>query len=141
VGVLCIDNEVEVLAGMKDLLTAWKCKVFTASNVNEAQQIFSRFEDQIDILLVDYQLNDIVNNESKHLPNDIINGISLIEILRNQSQYPLPAILITATTDADVMQRAERENIAYLRKIIKPITLRALMSALLTQKLTQNYSG
>ena len=132
VGVLCIDNDVDVLAGMKDLLSAWKCRVFVASGAKQAQELFTRFEDQIDILLVDYQLEE---------QNSNLNGITLIKRFREQSHYPLPAILITATTDDEVMLSAEQENIAFLRKLIKPITLRALMSSLLTQKLTQNYSA
>ena len=135
VGVLCIDNEVEVLAGMKDLLEAWKCRVFTAGSIDQAKAVFQQYEDQIDILLVDYQLEERVNDKYTTL-----DGISLITHIRQQSNYPLPAILITATTDADVVLRTEQNNIGYLRKIIKPVALRALMSALLTQKLTQNYS-
>ena len=135
VGVLCIDNELEVLAGMKDLLEAWKCRIFTASSIKQSKAIFQQYEDQIDILLVDYQLEEKFNDK-----NDYLDGITLIQHLRQQSNYPLPAILITATTDTKVMLRAEENNIGYLRKIIKPVALRALMSALLTQKLAQNYS-
>ncbi len=138
VGVLCVDNDIDVLAGMKDLLTAWKCRVFTASSVAKAQEIFPQFEDQIDILLVDYQLAEITDEANK---SNNLDGIALIKLFRRQSHYPLPAILITATTDDDVMLRAEQENISFLRKIIKPIALRALMSALLTKKLTLNYSS
>jgi len=135
VGVLCIDNELEVLAGMKDLLEAWKCRIFTASSIKQSKAIFQQYEDQIDILLVDYQLEEKFNDK-----NDYLDGITLIQQLRQQSNYPLPAILITATTDTKVMLKAEENNIGYLRKIIKPVALRALMSALLTQKLAQNYS-
>lgn len=129
VNVLCIDNEPDVLAGMKNLLGAWKCNVFTASNVEQAVTIFKQYQSSIDIVLVDYQLN---NNE---------DGISLFKQLQQIQSYPLPAILITATTDSEVLKRSQAAGMSYLRKLIKPIALRALMSSLLTKALQQNYSN
>ncbi|MCW8866158.1 MAG: hybrid sensor histidine kinase/response regulator [Colwellia sp.] len=143
VGVLCIDNEQAILDGMSKLLSAWQCQVFTAIDAKQAKEIYAKHEDEIDILLVDYQLVDgqgdkiVLNNEA--ILNEV-NGIALIKQLRAISQYSLPAILITATTDENLKAVAQQHNIGYLRKIIKPIALRALMSALLTEELTKNYS-
>lgn len=159
VGVLCIDNEKDVIAGMTELLTAWKCRVFTATTAAEASALYKTHEDEIDILLVDYQLSaepmfpanplHIVTVDyserqeqkphSEHL--DGCNGIELIKHIRAISQYPLPAILITATTDELVQVQAKQADIGYLRKIIKPVALRALMSALLTKQLEKNYNS
>jgi len=36
---------------------------------------------------------------------------------------------------------AKQHNIGYLRKIIKPLALRALMSSLLAKELANNYSN
>jgi len=152
VGVLCIDNEQAILDGMSNLLKAWQCQVFTAINAKQAKEIYEKNEGEIDILLVDYQLEgqeerksvntDIELNQSKGylLPDDDINGIELIKQLRAISQYSLPAILITATTNENLMTFAEQHNISYLRKIIKPLALRSLMSSLLTKELEKNYS-
>ncbi|MGB1261446.1 MAG: PAS-domain containing protein [Cognaticolwellia sp.] len=153
VGVLCIDNEPDVLTGMKELLTAWKCKVYSAISAEQAIAVYRQHEEEIDILLVDYQLitEDIASKlnpsarfsaneqhcDTKGLHN--FNGIDLIQHLRTQSQYPLPAILITATTDESVLVRAQHADIGYLRKIVKPMALRALMSALLTKELERHY--
>ncbi len=152
VGVLCVDNEQAILDGMSQLLGAWQCKVFTAINAQQAKDIYKKHEDEIDILLVDYQLIegepeeiaidlDILMNENsaKHRSIDKINGIELIEKLRLMSQYSLPAVLITATTDENLMALAKQHNISYLRKIIKPLALRALISSLLTKELAKNY--
>ncbi|RGP39412.1 hypothetical protein BPTFM16_02949 [Altererythrobacter insulae] len=136
---------------MSTLLTAWQCQVFTATNAEQARKIYAKHEDEIDILLVDYQLSS--NSEerstmstamssainSASLSHDI-NGITLIKQLRAISYYSLPAILITATTNEDLMMRAAQDNISYLRKIIKPLALRSLMSSLLTEDLAKNYS-
>jgi Na+/proline symporter/signal transduction histidine kinase/CheY-like chemotaxis protein len=154
VGVLCIDNEQEILSGMTELLSAWQCHVFTATNAQQAKEIYDNHEDEIDILLVDFQLtghqnyNEQFSNSSevyaneKHLPSDLnkrVNGIELIEQLRVISQHFLPAILITATTDSNLISLAKQADIGYLRKMIKPIALRSLMSSLLSKKLEKNY--
>ncbi|RPA32753.1 hybrid sensor histidine kinase/response regulator [Shewanella frigidimarina] len=159
VGVLCIDNEMDVISGMSDLLTAWKCRVFTARTAKQALEIYQAHEEDIDILLVDYQLVDEKksdylqyknshkrtnfsnnhNNNNRCANENRLNGIELIACLRAKSHYPLPAILITATTDESVLVQAQQADIGYLRKIIKPLALRALMSSLLTRKLEQNY--
>ena len=160
VGVLCIDNELDVISGMNELLSAWKCRVFTASSAQQALNIYQAYEEEIDILLVDYQLveekrlsaqvktnaqttTDYLSVHNNHdtfsACEDNINGIELINSLRAKSHYPLPAILITATTDESVQVQAQQADIGYLRKIIKPLALRALMSSLLTKQLEQNY--
>jgi len=164
VGVLCIDNEPNILEGMSKLLSAWQCQVFTAVNAQQAREIYTKHEDEIDILLVDYQLTrkqltgneltgsqndnitlvtDMLNNDRNNsvCTLDEVNGIALIKQLRTMSHYALPAILITATTDENLMMLAKQHNIGYLRKIIKPLALRALMSSLLTKELTNNYSN
>jgi len=152
VGVLCIDNEQAILDGMSKLLNAWQCQAFTATNVKQAKEIYAKHEDEIDILLVDYQLDgqgektaynaNIKANKNKGnlLSNSEVNGIELIKQLRITSQHALPAILITATTNENLMAQAKQHDISYLQKIIKPITLRALMSSLLTKELAKNYS-
>lgn len=153
VGVLCIDNEQDILSGMTDLLSAWQCNVFTAIDAKQAKEIYATHEDEIDILLVDFQLTGHQNDNEqyssnaytneKHLTSELkdeVNGIELIEQLRTMSHYSLPAILITATTDNNLMSLAKQADIGYLRKIIKPIALRSLMSSLLSKELENNYS-
>ncbi len=129
VNVLCIDNEPDVLEGMKNLLSTWKCNVFCAKNSKQAITTFKQYQSGIDIILIDYQLD---NNE---------DGISLYKQLQDLQNYPLPAILITATTDSDMLKRSQVAGMSYLRKLIKPIALLALMSSLLTKALQQNYSN
>jgi len=80
------------------------------------------------------------HQHSQQQPIDY-DGISLISELKRLSHYPLPAILITATTDENVKIRAQQAQIGYLRKIIKPIALRALMSSLLSKNLENNYTN
>lgn len=127
VTVLCIDNDPDVLAGMVALLEAWHCHVLTADSYTSAQKIFTKESEAIKILLVDYQLN---NNE---------DGLTLIAMLREQCQHYLPAILITAATEANVDAKAGEADVGFMRKLVKPAALRAMMSAKLAKNLQDNY--
>ncbi|XPF92555.1 PAS-domain containing protein [Colwellia sp. RE-S-Sl-9] len=127
VTVLCIDNDPDVLAGMVALLEAWHCHVLTADSYASAQKIFTKEGEVIQLLLVDYQLN---NNE---------DGLTLIAMLREQCQHYLPAILITAATESDVDLKAAEADVGFMRKLVKPAALRAMMSAKLSKNLQNNY--
>ncbi len=127
VTVLCIDNDPDVLAGMVELLAAWHCNVLTADSYASAEKIFNDEKENIKILLVDYQLN---NNE---------DGLTLIANLREQCQHYLPAILITATTEVDIDIKAAEADVGFMRKLVKPAALRAMMSAILAKHLHDNY--
>ena len=125
--VMCIDNDPDVLSGMVELLSTWQCTVLAADSYEQAQSMFTEYDDDIAILLVDYQLN-----------NDH-NGLALIRALRKQSNHYLPAILITATTDEDIENKTQQADVGFMRKMVKPAALRAMMSAMLAKKLQDKY--
>ncbi len=127
VTVLCIDNDIDILNGMKELLTAWQCQVLTAGSVDEAKTVFNDYSDEIELLLVDYQLSQ----------ND--DGLTLIRDLRAKCQHYMPAILITATTDEDIEEKTKNQDVGFMKKLVKPAALRAMMSAKLAQKLSADY--
>ena len=126
--VMCIDNDPDVLSGMVELLSAWQCNVLAADSFEQAQSIFTQHSNDIQILLVDYQLD-----------NDH-NGLNLISLLREKCPHHIPAILITATTDSDIEEKTKAANVGYMRKLVKPASLRAMMSALLAKNLQDKYS-
>lgn len=133
VTVLCIDNDPAVLNGMVEVLSSWKCNVLSAGSTTEAKEKFEANFDDIEILLVDYQL------EAGR------DGITLINELRRflsaKSKHQVPAILITATTEAGIEHKAEKNDIGFMRKLVKPAALRAMMSAKLTESLRSNFTG
>lgn len=129
VHVLCVDNDPNVLAGMVQLLQSWHCRVYQASSAQQAKIMFAKYAHKIDIVLMDYQLEDD------------LNGLDLMQELQQQTDLPLPGILITATIDETVVNRAKKLGYGYLRKIIKPIALRAVMSSTLAKNLRSNYAA
>ena len=127
VTVLCIDNDPDVLSGMVELLTAWQCSVLSADSATSAEEVFTEHKDEIDILLVDYQLSQTED------------GLTLISQLRASCHHYIPAILITATTDIDIEGLTKQQDVGYMRKLVKPASLRAMMSAMLAKNLSANY--
>lgn len=127
VTVMCIDNDPDVLNGMVELLSAWDCNVLAADSYKNAISVFNEHKNEIEILLVDYQLDQD------------FNGIDLIAELRKMSRQYVPAILITATTDSDLEEKTLAADIGFMRKLVKPAALRAMMSSMLTKKLQEKY--
>ncbi|QUM76389.1 PAS-domain containing protein [Moritella sp. 24] len=120
IAVLCIDNNPAILEGMLELMSSWDCEVYGADSYASAKEQFKQCD--FDILLVDYQLD---NGE---------DGLTLIAELRKEVPA-IPAILITATTEVNIKEKAALAKVGLLRKLVKPAALRAMMNALLTETL------
>ena len=55
--VLCIDNEVSILDGMKVLLTGWGCNVVTARSKQDCAELIRSIK-RPDAVIADYHLDD-----------------------------------------------------------------------------------
>jgi CheY-like chemotaxis protein len=116
--VLCVDNEPDILEGMRMLLERWGCTVRTAaSNAQAEQQV--REGEPPDFLLVDYHLSDHYN------------GLDVISHLEQRTGIELPVIVITADLSSQLEDEVRRRGYGLLRKPIKPATLRTLMTNML----------
>ena len=133
--VLCIDNDPDVLSGMVELLSAWQCNIFAADSRETALQEFSNHQNEIDILLVDYQLGYHAGLPEGHQAD----GLTLIADIRRECNSSIPAILITATSEQGIEKKAQDADVGFMRKLVKPAALRAMMSAKLAQKLQEDF--
>lgn len=108
---LCIDNDLRILDGMKTLLSGWSNDVTCVSNGRDALRETKR----PDFVLVDY-----------HLDNE--TGISVIAQLRDKFGENLAAILVTADRSNEVKSLAAAMDIIILNKPLKPAALRAVLA-------------
>lgn len=113
--VLTIDNEPNILDGMRRLLESWGCEVLTASNDMEAAQHVTQLGRTPDIMLVDYHL-------------DQGNGIECAVRLRWKFGRSIPALLITADRSRAVRAEAAERDIGMLNKPVRPAALRAQLA-------------
>ncbi len=117
--VLCVDNDPEILDGMRALLGRWGAIPLTAATADEA---IARLDEAAadarpDVLLVDYHLHDR------------LDGLGVIAELRRRAQRDFPAALLTGD-GSDALKHAAREYAcAVLTKPVKPASLRAWLAA------------
>ncbi|MBV9533252.1 MAG: PAS-domain containing protein [Bradyrhizobium sp.] len=120
--IVCIENDLAILDGMKTLLTAWDAEVIAVTDPEMATEAIEKTGGTVTGLLVDYHL-------------DRGNGIAAIREIRRRFGKAIPAILITADRSPHVRAAAREENIAVLNKPVKPASLRALLGQWRIQQL------
>lgn len=113
--VLCVDDKQENLDAMLTFLDKWQVNVTTARTPDDAMAALKRCEPQV--ILMDYHLN---SDE---------NGLQLIAKIRKFLGYPIPAILVTANQDEQIITDTFNANCNYLSKPLKPAKLRVLLQA------------
>jgi Na+/proline symporter/signal transduction histidine kinase/ActR/RegA family two-component response regulator len=116
--VLCLDNDRDILDGMRALLSRWGLEVIAATTVDEA--LARARTDRPDVILADYHLHDRVE------------GLDALAELR--AVVDVPAALITADASDTLATAARARGYALLRKPVKPAALRALLAAMAQQR-------
>jgi CheY-like chemotaxis protein/anti-sigma regulatory factor (Ser/Thr protein kinase) len=120
--IVCIENDLAILDGMKTLLKAWDAEVIAVTDPDAAMEAIEAAGGSVTGLLVDYHL-------------DRGNGVAAIRDIRRRFGETIPAILITADRSPHVRAAAREENIAVLNKPVKPASLRALLGQWRTQQM------
>ncbi len=120
--IVCIENDLAILDGMKTLLTAWGAEVIAVTDPEAAMEAIEAAGGSVTGLLVDYHL-------------DRGNGVAAIRDIRRRFGENMPAILITADRSPNVRAAAREEKIAVLNKPVKPASLRALLGQWRTQQM------
>ncbi len=113
--VLCVDNDREILDGMRALLTRWGGHALLAADVDEALAQLDAMPP--DVLLIDYHLHDR------------LDGLGLIDALRRRAGRELPAALVTGDGSDAVKLGARDRGCVVLTKPVKPASLRALLAS------------
>lgn len=114
--VLCIDNDLPVLQGMRALLHTWGCEVELASGSEEAWAVVER--EAPDVVIADY-----------HLDNGL-TGVELLQELRAQCPKGFEALVVTADHGGEADAAAQAAGYRVLKKPVRPGALRALLARL-----------
>lgn len=116
--VALVDNDPLSIAGMRELLTHWGCHVTHAASAEQLLPLLAHTE--IDVLLVDYHLDD---NRT---------GLEAADYLQQAlSRSTLPVVLITADKTLDLQDTLQAKGQHLLYKPVNPARLRALMGRIL----------
>lgn len=122
--VACIDNEDDILAGMRVLLTGWGATVIAASDQKMLMREIAESKSLPHVILADY-----------HLDNNVV-GLDVIAAVRARLNPSMEAVLITADRSIEVKQEAIKHGITILNKPLKPAALRVLLSNVVVQTAT-----
>jgi PAS domain S-box-containing protein len=118
---LCIDNDPDILDGMRALLERWGLQVDQATGLEPA--LVAVRAARPDVLLVDFHLGEA------------LDGLAVLDTLQREAGAPPPAgALLTADGSEDVARRAREAGYPVLRKPIRPAALRALIAALVRRR-------
>lgn len=117
--ILVIDDEPEILRGMKGLLEQWGCRVLTAESIAESiAQATAHAHTATSCLaaiVADYRLRDQKT------------GIDAIACIRSLLNENIPGVLITGDTAPERLQEAYASGYRILHKPVPPARLRALL--------------
>ena len=113
--VVAIDNDPQIVEGMRTLLSAWGCVPIVARSQREALSELAREKRVPDAILADFHLDEG-------------DGVDAIIALRWKFGPHLPAALITADRSDEMRRRAADKDVMVINKPVKPASLRALLA-------------
>jgi signal transduction histidine kinase/CheY-like chemotaxis protein len=119
VRVLVIDDDAEILSGMRLILEQWRCDVDTATDYRQASAAVAATPP--DIILCDYRLQDDMT------------GLEVLHSLEQQHGKPIPAIMITGEHLAVIENELQQKDYPLLTKPIQPLQLQVAISNLLAR--------
>ncbi|WP_207478730.1 hybrid sensor histidine kinase/response regulator [Arenibaculum pallidiluteum] len=117
---LVIDNDEQILDGMRALLGRWHCEIVTATGTMGALTALEACGSPLgpDLVIADYHLE---GSET---------GIQAIQSLRARLGRAVPAVLVTADRTAELRDEAEELGLPVLSKPIRPAQLRTVVTKL-----------
>jgi len=120
--VLVLENEPDVLEGMRTLLSGWGAHVIAVRDFDSAEKIYRTQLKVPSLALIDYHL-DIDQN-----------GIEVFKRMQQMWGRKVPGIVITADHTQQARSHAMEEGLLMLPKPVKPAALRALMTRALSNR-------
>ncbi|WP_105903410.1 hybrid sensor histidine kinase/response regulator [Vibrio gangliei] len=115
--VLCVDNEPDILLGMRTLLERWGCEVRTAVDLKQSLQAIEQ-DWCPEVVFSDY-----------HLDNGR-TGLEVLEQLRIKLGDSFAGVVISADRSDDVNQAIHQGGYQFLTKPVKPLKLRGILNRL-----------
>ncbi|MEY9101737.1 signal transduction histidine kinase [Sinorhizobium fredii] len=113
--VMVVENDADELHAMTQILESWGASVLAAASTADAAALTQEIGTAPDILLADYQLDD----------GD--NGIETILTLRALAGVEIPAVIITANRQRELLRLGNEMSFAVLAKPVQLVRLRALI--------------
>jgi CheY-like chemotaxis protein len=115
--ILVVDDDLDILLGMRALLEQWGAEALLASSAEEALEGLDP-KAPPDAVIADYRLGDAL-------------GTEVIEALRRRAARSIPALVVTGSRSAELLEDLARHGLLHLAKPLAPARLRAALAELL----------
>ncbi len=112
--ILVIEDDFAILEGMSLLLETFGFQVLKAIDSEQALEISK--VSRPDLIIADYRL-----------PGSI-DGLELIDAIRDQHEICMPAVLVTGDTAPDRMRKTESADVVVLHKPVEPEVLESTIT-------------
>ncbi|WP_417813915.1 NahK/ErcS family hybrid sensor histidine kinase/response regulator [Thalassospira alkalitolerans] len=131
--VLCIDNEPDILEGMRAMLENWDCVVATARSGKDTQTL----------LVPDSEVDTAASDKRIFVPDIILadyhlssgeTGLDVLMRLRDQHGFDIPGVILTADRSPETANLIREQHFSLLNKPLRPAKLRALMTRALNRQ-------
>lgn len=113
--VLVIDDDRDVLEGMRKLLSSWGCETLIADSAEMAIKAISSIDRPPEIVFADYRLRE---NRT---------GVDAVYAVFEELNMNIPAVIITGDTSADRLREAKDSGFRLLHKPVTPVELRVTL--------------
>jgi len=124
--IIIIDDEPDILQGMKLVVESWGCNYCLAENLQQVKEIICDNNIYPDLIISDYTLSET------------LTGDKVIKFIREEVGKNIPAIVITGETDENLLDDIRSLGFNLLQKPVRPAKLRSLISYILKDISDQN---
>ena len=119
--VLYLENAPDSLDAMAALLNNWGCKVITCQHYPEAVTALNKQQQQIDMILADYRLDE---------PE---TGLDFLNYATQVNQH-ITGVLVTAEQDRAIKNQTLENGHVFLAKPVEPAALRGILTRLASMR-------
>ncbi len=112
ISVLVIDDEIDILEGMKQILDSWNHQSILAESADQAIEKLLAKDRSPDIIIADYRLRE---NQT---------GVDAIDLVRDEFNLSIPGIIITGDTEAGRISDIKKSGYRLLHKPISSTELK-----------------
>ncbi len=115
VKVLCVDNEVDILTGMRNLLERWGCEVQTSLGLVDSMKVLEKGWVP-DVIFSDYRLDYDRT------------GLEVLQQCRLRLGDSFEGVIISADRTDEMLSAIKSNGFSFIAKPVKPLKLRAVLN-------------
>ncbi len=121
--IMVIDDERQVLQGMRHMLEGWGCKVMLAESARDALKVIALTDEIPELIVSDFRLREQQN------------GMDAVAAICESLDQKVPAIIISGDTSPERLRQVKETGLVFLHKPVSADELHQHMHALLEQPL------